>query len=237
MGLDRIEPLERVEVLRVDSPFDFDHQARLLVPTDLPEPGLPGYEPATHLMIGRALDITQGGTLLLFTSHGSLNRAHTALAQKLLQVGLTPLRQGELRRHLLLTRLREDRKAVLFATDSFWEGIDIKGNALRCVIITRLPFKVPTEPIEQARVETIEERGGNAFFEHAVPQAVLRLKQGFGRLIRSRGDRGCVLILDSRIARKRYGRVFLNSLPPARLTIGTNNEVLDSMHGFFTQQT
>jgi len=233
IGIDRVDPPERVEGLRVDSPFDFEVQARLLVPTDLCDPGLADYEPGTHELIRNALDITQGGTLVLFTSYGALNRAHAALEKTLLSGGLVPLRQGQLRRHLLLARLKDDPKAVLFATDSFWEGIDIKGNALRCVIIHRLPFKVPTEPIEQARVEAVQQRGGNSFFEHTVPQAVLKLKQGFGRLIRSRQDRGCVLILDSRIVRKRYGKMFLDSLPPARQAIGTSQEVLDALQVFF----
>jgi ATP-dependent DNA helicase DinG len=121
---------------------------------------------------------------------------------------------------------------VLSATDSFWEGVDVRGDALRSVIIARLPFKVPTEPIERARVEAIEARGGNAFEEHALPQAAIKLKQGFGRLIRSRSDRGCVLILDSRIAHKRYGRVFLDSLPPARQVVGTSHHVFAEMARF-----
>jgi ATP-dependent DNA helicase DinG len=122
---------------------------------------------------------------------------------------------------------------VLFATDSFWEGVDVRGDALRCVIITRLPFRVPTEPIEQARVEAITRRGGNAFAEHTVPQAVIKLKQGFGRLIRARTDRGAVVLLDSRIVRKSYGRVFLDSLPPARRLIADRESVYKALRRFF----
>ena len=122
---------------------------------------------------------------------------------------------------------------VLFATDSFWEGVDVRGEALRCVIITRLPFRVPTEPIEQARVEAITERGGNAFAEQTVPQAVIKLKQGFGRLIRARSDRGAVVLLDSRVAHKPYGRIFLQSLPPACQLIAPRQTVYAELRRFF----
>jgi ATP-dependent DNA helicase DinG len=169
----------------------------------------------------------------LFTAYGALNRAVTALGAELAARGLTVLQQGQANRHLLLRRFVEDPHAVLFATDSFWEGVDVRGDALRCVIITRLPFRVPTEPIEQARVEAITARGGNAFAEHTVPQAVIKLKQGFGRLIRSRTDRGVVLLLDSRVCRKFYGRVFLDSLPPARRLIADRHVIHSALREFF----
>jgi ATP-dependent DNA helicase DinG len=232
LGLTRLEPRERVTALRIESPFDFAHQAALLVPVDLPDPTTPSYEEATQGAIRRALAISRGGTFVLFTAYGALNRAYAALEDDLRAAGLTPLRQGETSRHLLLARFSQDPRAVLFATDSFWEGVDVKGDALRCVIITRLPFKVPSEPIEQARVEAIEERGGNAFLEHTVPQAVIKLKQGFGRLIRSATDRGSVLILDSRIARKRYGEAFLASLPPARRVLASAEQAFAEMAAF-----
>jgi ATP-dependent DNA helicase DinG len=147
--------------------------------------------------------------------------------------GLTVLQQGQTNRQVLLDRFAKDGRAVLFATDSFWEGVDVRGSALRCVIITRLPFRVPTEPIEQARVDAITARGGNAFVEHTVPQAVIKLKQGFGRLIRSRTDIGAVVVLDSRIVRKRYGQTFLDSLPPAARYVGSTACVYDRMTQFF----
>ncbi len=236
-GVAQVEPRERIAALRVESPFDFAHQALLLVPGDLPEPTAPGYEAATHEAIRLALRTTGGGTFVLFTSYGALNRAFTALESDLCSMGLLPLKQGQTSRHLLLTRFSQTPGAALFATDSFWEGVDVKGDALRCVIIARLPFRVPTEPIEAARVEAIEARGGNAFLEHALPQAVIKLKQGFGRLIRSRTDRGCVVILDSRVARRHYGQAFLASLPPARQVVAPTRRAFAEMAAFFDRRS
>jgi ATP-dependent DNA helicase DinG len=152
------------------------------------------------------------------------------------EAGLTVLQQGDSNRHLLLQRFVADPHAVLFATDSFWEGVDVRGDALRCVIITRLPFRVPTEPIEQARVEAIEAAGGNAFAQHTVPQAVIKLKQGFGRLIRSRTDRGAVVVLDSRVVRKHYGQIFFDSLPPVRRIIGQRAVVYAALREVYARE-
>jgi ATP-dependent DNA helicase DinG len=233
VGLDELEIPERIETLHVDSPFDFAEQAVLAVPNDIPEPTDGRYEAATHEAIREILAATQGGTFVLFTAYGALNRAVAALQDDLSARGLTLLQQGSMNRHHLLERFVNTPRAVLFATDSFWEGVDVRGDALRCVIITRLPFRVPTEPIEQARVEAIEARGGNAFAEHTVPQAVLKLKQGFGRLIRAKTDRGTVVLLDSRVVRKHYGRVFLNSLPPARQLVGPRVQVYEALRRFY----
>jgi ATP-dependent DNA helicase DinG len=233
LGLDQLSDRGRVRTLRVESPFDFEAQALLAIPKDLPEPNDPRYEAATHAAITETVRASQGGTFVLFTAYGALNRAVAAVGPALHAAGLTVLQQGETNRHTLLNRFVADPRAVLFATDSFWEGVDVRGDALRCVMITRLPFRVPTEPIEQARVEAIESRGGNAFAEHTVPQAVIKLKQGFGRLIRSRADRGAVVLLDSRIVRKPYGRVFLDSLPPARRLIADRPVVYAALHRFF----
>ena len=184
--------------------------------------------------MAETLRVTRGGTFVLFTAYGALRRAVTALGPALSELGLTLLQQGESNRHLLLRRFVADSHAVLFVTDSFWEGVDVRGDALRCVIITRLPFRVPSEPIEQARVEAIEAAGGNAFAQHTVPQAVIKLKQGFGRLIRSRADRGAVVVLDSRMVRKHYGQIFFDSLPPARCVIGERPAVYAALREFFS---
>jgi ATP-dependent DNA helicase DinG len=233
LGLKELSDPDRLQTLRVESPFDFEQQALLAIPRDLPEPNDPRYEAATHEVIADTLRATRGGTFVLFTAYGALNRAVRALGPELQAQGLTLLQQGDTNRHLLLGRFINEPGAVLFATDSFWEGVDVRGDALRCVIITRLPFRVPTEPIEQARVEAITARGGNAFAEQTVPQAVIKLKQGFGRLIRSRTDRGAVVLLDSRIVRKPYGRIFLDSLPPARRLIADRRAVAVALKQFF----
>ncbi len=233
LGVDRIDPVERARDLLIESPFDFEKQACLLCPADLPAPGSAAYEAASHDAMHLGLRLAAGGTFVLFTSYSALNRAYEALQPPLSHDGWTVLRQGETTRAALIERFRSSSKAVLFATDSFWEGVDVRGDTLRCVIIARLPFRVPSEPIEQARVAAIEERGGHPFEEHSIPHAVIKLKQGFGRLIRTKTDRGCVLVLDSRLATRSYGKTFLNSLPPARRYIGRTHTVFAQMREFF----
>ena len=151
---------------------------------------------------------------MLFTSYQSLDRCHAACAQALVNQGYVVLKQGEgLPRGRMIEEFKAADSAVLFGTDSFWQGVDVPGEALQNVIITRLPFAVPSHPVQQARTEAIEARGGSSFFEYALPQAILKLKQGFGRLIRTRADTGVVVVLDKRIVTMRYGRQFLAALP------------------------
>ncbi|MHC4819196.1 MAG: ATP-dependent DNA helicase, partial [Planctomycetota bacterium] len=155
-----------------------------------------------------------GGAFVLFTSYRALRNAHEALHAELTRDGLHVLRQGsDLRTRDIVQAFSERDDCVLFATDTFWQGIDVRGQNLRLVVITRLPFAVPDHPLQQARVERIEDNGGDAFRELSLPQAVLRLRQGFGRLIRDHDDEGAVAILDPRVVTKRYGRTFLQSLP------------------------
>jgi ATP-dependent DNA helicase DinG len=222
-----------VERQRLDSPYHFADQALIAVPADIPVPDTPGYEPALFEVIARAVEASDGGAFLLFTSHAALARAHEALLPRLRARGFPVWRQGEAGRSAILDRFRLDRASVLFATDSFWEGVDVRGEGLRLIVIGRLPFRVPNDPIVLARSETIEARGGSAFDDYALPQAVIKLRQGFGRLVRSHDDAGVVLIADSRIARKLYGEVFLSSLPPARLTIGETEETLAAVAKYF----
>jgi len=209
-------PEGRLSELILDSPFDFKKQVIIGIPTDISEPNESGYTAALEENILKTVEITEGRALILFTSYSLLDNLYKKLEPQITQLGYTCLKQGMDNRHSLLETFKKDKTSVLFATDSFWEGIDVKGDALECVILTRLPFKVPTEPIIEARAEAIERAGGDAFYNYSVPMAVIKFKQGFGRLIRSRDDRGVVIIFDSRVATKRYGKIFLQSLPDAR---------------------
>lgn len=232
-GLELLEP-ERLLELSLASPFDYAQQALVGIPRDLPDPTSFSFRQPLADAVLRAVSISQGGAFVLFTSFELLRQTHAALKTALEQQGLTVLRQGEGGgRHQLLARFRKEQHAVLFGTDSFWEGVDVKGDALRLVVIARLPFQVPTEPIQQARAERITSLGGDPFREMSVPQAVLKLRQGFGRLIRSRTDRGAVLILDSRMVTKNYGTRFRKSLPLEAQLAAPLEEVFAGMEAFF----
>jgi ATP-dependent DNA helicase DinG len=231
-GIDLLEK-EKVTELLLASPFDYERQTFIGIPDDLPEPTDRSFASSLEDYLLRGLIVSQGRAFVLFTSHDLLTRVFGALREPLVKAGLTPMRQGEINRHMLLNRFRQERNAVLFGTDSFWEGVDVQGKALELVVITRLPFRVPTEPILEARAEHITAVGGDAFMEYTVPQAVIKFKQGFGRLIRSRDDRGAVLIFDSRVLSKNYGRFFLDSLPKARITRGEGETVFREMERFF----
>jgi len=224
----------RVTELLLASPFDYAHQALVGIPADLPEPTQPGFAAALCPVLQELLEISRGRAFVLFTSYDLLIKVYEALREPLTRQGLTPMRQGELNRHHLLARFRTGQGAVLFGTDSFWEGVDVQGEALQLVVITRLPFRVPTDPVLEARAEQIAARGGDPFRDYTVPQAVLKFKQGFGRLIRSREDRGAVVILDRRVLSKSYGASFLRSLPETRRVQGQSCAVLAAVRDFFS---
>lgn len=225
--------LERVRQTAIPTPFDYGTQALLAVPADMPEPGAQGFAPAAADLIKDAVLISGGDALVLFTSYRLLDRVHDIIYEELSRHGILVLTQGSKPRTRLLEEFKMEKRSVLFATDSFWEGVDVPGDSLRLVIITRLPFRVPTEPVTEARVDLMERQGRNPFLEYSVPQAVLKFKQGFGRLIRTRTDRGAVLVLDRRIVGKFYGKYFLGSLPGCEVVIGTTQGVKDRIRGFF----
>lgn len=197
--------------LIVPSHFDYESQAILYVPPDLPDPRTPQFAGEAAGVIRRLLEITRGRAFVLFTSYAQMNEIYERL---LGQLEFPMLRQGDAPKSALLEEFRVTPHAVLFGTSSFWQGVDVQGEQLSCVIIDRLPFAVPRDPVVAARVKAIDAGGGNAFFEYQVPSAVITLKQGFGRLIRSLHDRGLLALLDNRILKKQYGRVFVESLPP-----------------------
>jgi len=235
LGLDL--PPSRVKVREIHaSPFDFPSQCLFGVPTDLPEPrdDEAGHDAAVARALIELAHASDGGMFVLFTSHGALRRTAEAVRGEL--GGRWPLLvQGEGQRDQLLRRFREAGSAILLGTDSFWEGVDVPGRALRVLILAKLPFKVPSDPLTAARLERLEAAGQNGFAHYLVPNAALKLKQGFGRLIRSRSDVGAVLLLDRRVVTKRYGALILEGLPPASRVVGDWAEVRGACEDFFAR--
>jgi ATP-dependent DNA helicase DinG len=200
--------------LELGSPFDYGRLVTLIIDRTMPEPNHPDYEDELAGRVLSHIRETDGGAFVLFTSFRTLNAVAERIADRLVDDNFPLHIQGiGVPRNTLLERFRTDERSVLFGVASFWQGVDVRGRALRNVIITRLPFEVPDRPIVQARHELIESRGGKPFSEDSLPRAVLRFKQGFGRLVRSSTDEGRVVVLDPRIVTKRYGRMFLDALP------------------------
>ncbi len=208
--------------LRLGSPFDFQSQATLVLVDGMADPSAQRveYERQCVKMIRRYVERTEGRAFVLFTSYALMRQIASQLTTWLTQQNLALYSQSEgMPRSEMLQRFRENPRAVLFGTDSFWQGVDVPGDALQNVIITKLPFSVPDQPLTQARLEAIRDAGRNPFLEYQVPEAVIKLRQGFGRLIRTQRDHGMVVILDPRVRTKPYGRVFLESLPECRVTV------------------
>jgi ATP-dependent DNA helicase DinG len=208
------------------SHFDYESQALFYVPPDLPDARTPQFATLAAERIRKLLEITRGRAFVLFTSYAQMNDIYQRLLGEL---EFPMLRQGDAPKSALLEEFRLTPNAVLFATSSFWQGVDVQGEQLSCVIIDRLPFAVPSDPVVAARVKAIDADGGNAFFQYQVPAAVITLKQGFGRLIRSLHDRGLLVLLDNRILKKQYGRVFIESLPNYKKT--TDMQVVEEFFG------
>lgn len=209
-GAHAIKPDELI----LEAVFDYQNQCALYIPKKLPPPSSPDFADNVATIVEYLVGVTQGRAFILFTSYANMNAVYDRVAAK---IDYTVLKQGEASKSEILEKFRTDTHSVLFATSSFWEGVDVEGEALSLVILDKLPFTNPSDPLTRARLDDIESRGGNSFRDFSMPQAALTLKQGFGRLIRSRRDVGIVAILDSRIANKSYGAYFLDSLPPAPL--------------------
>ena len=211
LGLDQAS----TQTLIAPSTFDYERQAIVYLPKGMPDPRMPEFVQMAAVEISRILQITNGRAFVLCTSNSSMAALYELVSSR---VDFPCLLQGSMSKSGLLDRFRETPNAVLFATTSFWQGVDVSGDQLSCVIIDKLPFAVPTDPLVAARSKFIDDNGGRSFFEYSVPQAVIALKQGIGRLIRSQTDRGVIAILDPRLRTKPYGRDFLGSLPRMRIT-------------------
>jgi ATP-dependent DNA helicase DinG len=207
--------LEETDELIVPSHFDFGHQSIFYVPRNIPEPREKGWINSACRELEQILEASRGRAFVLFTSYYQMEQVYGSLESRL---PFPMLIQGERSKSGLLELFRETPHAVLFATSSFWQGVDVQGAQLSCVVIDKLPFSVPSDPVTAARITYVNESGGNAFYDYQIPTAIILLKQGLGRLIRSKSDRGILALLDKRILTKSYGRMFLQSLPPAPLT-------------------
>jgi ATP-dependent DNA helicase DinG len=234
LGIDRIGP-ERLLTLDAGTPFDYAEQCTMLVPMFLPEPNDAGsdYGEALGDFLAELFQRTRGRGLALFTSYAMLQKTTRRVREKLTGGEVDVLAQGEsVSREALTERFREDVASVLMGTHSFWEGVDVVGESLSCVVLARLPFAVFTDPIVAARCEQIEAAGGNAFMHYSIPNAVIRFRQGFGRLIRHRNDRGVVIVADRRIATKRYGQWFRNSVPSPALKCYDSESMIEAVEEF-----
>lgn len=223
---------ERISVADYPSPFPYEKNMLFAVPNDAPFPDNSEYQQYIEMVIPRLISAAQGRTLVLFTSYESLKSAHrTALASLRAFPGRI-MKQGDDDSSRLLEAFREEKESVLFATDSFWQGVDIPGEALSQVIIVKLPFTVPNDPVFVARSEAIEKRGGSSFMELSVPEAVIKFRQGIGRLIRRSDDKGVVVVLDRRIYEKRYGSIFVASMPESKRMYSPMSEIISRINSF-----
>ncbi len=211
------------------SHFEFKEQTLMYIPKDMPNPNDPSFAPKVAERVMEILKISSGRALILFTSYNNLNLVHSELEGR---IPYTVLKQGDAPRSVLLEEFRQDTSSVLLATGSFWQGVDVPGEALSCLIIDKLPFDSPGDPLVAARIESIRARGGNPFMEYQLPSAIISLKQGLGRLIRKSSDRGLLSILDTRMITSRYCRFFFLSLPEIPLS-----HELHDIHRFFEQST
>ena len=233
IGLVGKEFEKRIIEKTYDSPFDFKKNALFLVPNDIPYSHEYDFFNQAVAIIKKILKASGGGCFLLFTSYEMLQNCYDKITKASDSPKFNYMKQGDLPRQTIVEKFKQRKDSVLFATSSFWEGIDIAGDALRCVVLMKLPFRVPTEPMFQAMSAMYEKDGKDPFSEYSLPQACLKFKQGFGRLIRTKSDRGCVVCLDKRVMTKSYGKVFVKSLPACPVIYKTSQEVVNQVEEFF----
>lgn len=231
LGLGLIE--DRYGDTLLESPFDYKKQAFVGIPENMPAPGEKDYVEILAERVSDAIKISKGRAFVLFTSYNMMNDVYDCIGKMDIPLNFRVMKQGDEPRYKLLRKFRSAESSVLFGSDSFWEGVDVVGHSLVNVVITKLPFNVPGHPVTEARMKMMKKSGGNPFIDYIIPQAVIKFKQGFGRLIRNRTDRGAVLVLDSRVVRKKYGNYFLNSLPPSDIFTSTGEDVIKEMRIFF----
>lgn len=226
---------DRCEHQILSSPFAYHERVLLGIPSNAPAPtDQAAYSRYLEDFIPKIMLCSQGSGLILFTSYRLLSEIHAHVKPILEQEGIKVLRQGDDHRSRLLERFNHDKSSVLFATQSFWEGVDTPGDSLRVVVMTRLPFPVPDDPIHQARCDAIDASGGSSFMQLSVPEAIMRFKQGFGRLMRTTSDHGAVIITDNRLITKRYGSLFIGSLPDTVMVKGSTEQILSRLESFLT---
>lgn len=234
-------PEELVDTLRIPSPFLYDEQTRLFVDTSMPDPGSTGekgFDTAVREALEKLLKTTRGGSLVLFTSHKQMRYMFETLYEPLQQAGLELYADGiNGRRHILAEELRNNSQAIVFGANTFWEGIDLPGKALKAVIIVKLPFNPPNLPLVEARSARLHEEGKDGFYHYSLPQAVIRFRQGYGRLIRTIDDWGVVVVLDSRVVQKQYGKIFISSLPNSQFIAGDTPTIAQKIGQWFVDNT
>jgi ATP-dependent DNA helicase DinG len=234
IGLDRYAS-DRLQEFNAGTPFDYVNQSMVLVPTFLPDPaeGTEVYTEQLSIMLSELFRRTRGRALTLFTSYDMLRKTTAAVREALGETGITVWAQGEDEsRETLTERFTEDVESVLMGTHSFWEGVDAMGETLSCLVVARLPFSVYTDPVVTARSERIEKQGGSAFRDYSLPSAVIRFRQGFGRLIRHRQDRGVVIVSDKRMVTKGYGRKFQRSIPARTVAVDDSAALFAAVEEF-----
>jgi ATP-dependent DNA helicase DinG len=236
IGLNLLEDQQVISKLH-GSPFNFDKQIFLAVTDFLPDPRNQDFAMELVKLIQDIHDSEKKGLMVLFTSYSLLNLVYNTLKPHLDAERILLLAQGKSgSRTNIISQFKENKDSILLGTDSFWEGVDVPGDALQILMIPKLPFDVPTEPIIAARMEEIKEKGGNPFFEYSVPEAIIKFRQGFGRLIRNKNDYGAVICCDNRLSRMKYGQQFLNSLPVKGTVYFDKQNLLDEMGVWFTQK-